>query len=89
MMSAQCHSERVIEPIAMARRDGPATAFDRSHLTISFKCLVADGIATSGVAIDEVKLAEAEAMIRANTVYLALVAPPCLDHITPHLSASP
>jgi len=81
IMSAAQHSQWVTQPIVMTRADWPHSAVNNSgYLEIGCTCMGAEGVAAAGIATDSDRIARAEAIIRANKAYLALVPTRSLPH---------
>ncbi|MBB4097999.1 hypothetical protein [Sphingomonas kyeonggiensis] len=72
IMTAAQHGDSVIQPLVM-RGNWPRSAVSPDgHLAIGCTCMGEEGIAEARIALDEDRLARAQAAIRANKVYLNL-----------------
>jgi len=81
IISAAQHSQWVTQPIVMARRDWPPSAINsEGYLEIGCTCMGAGGVSERGITIDLDQIAKAEAIIRKNQAYLALVPTRPLPH---------
>lgn len=73
IMTAAQHSERVTQPLVMARSWPRSAANAAGHLEIGCTCMGEEGVEAAGLSLDPTQLARSEATIRANRAYLALV----------------
>lgn len=72
IMTAAQHGDSVIQPLIM-RGNWPRSALSADgHLAIGCTCMGEEGVSEARIALDEDRLARAEAIIRANRVYLDL-----------------
>lgn len=73
IMSAVQHSERVTQPIVLSRNLPRSAANADGHLEIGCICLGEEGLAAKEISLREDLIVQAEASIRTNRAYLALV----------------